>query len=117
MHPDTIRDSVCETLNGGVRFGFIQKKNGRYYSAQIDDFDFFDSEVKEPEDQPTNISDSKSEVNPENGYDNWPQQGAMKRTSSRNIGSKRSRSRGKRPRSKGRNTRSGSANRRRRQKS
>lgn len=111
MHPDTIRDSVCETLNGGVRFGFIQKKNGRYYSAEIDDFDYYETEVKDAGDQ--TASGSKTDVGADDVYENWSQQEAMKRSSSRSMGSKRSRSRGKRVRSKGRTGRSGGSRRRR----
>ena len=36
MHPNEVKESVQETLNGGVRYGYIQRSNRKYYAAPVD---------------------------------------------------------------------------------
>lgn len=114
MHPDTIRESVCDTLNGGVRFGFIQKKNGRYFSAQLDDFDYVECENRQTGSDNNKGASGKQEVGDEEAINEWMNKDAMKRVSSRQMG-KRSKSRSKRTmsRSKARSASRGSSRRRR----
>ncbi|XP_053958492.1 uncharacterized protein LOC129249221 [Anastrepha obliqua] len=47
VHPNDVKESVEETLNGGVRYGYIQRSNRKYYAAPVD-LDIMDSE---PEDK------------------------------------------------------------------
>ncbi|XP_017465709.1 PREDICTED: uncharacterized protein LOC108358746 [Rhagoletis zephyria] len=36
VHPNDVKESVQETLNGGVRYGFIQRRQRKYYAAPVD---------------------------------------------------------------------------------
>ncbi|XP_017477959.1 PREDICTED: uncharacterized protein LOC108367773 [Rhagoletis zephyria] len=64
VHPNEVKESVKETLNGGVRYGFIQRSQRKYYAAPVD-LDMIVAEEAgelEPKDNKDNSEDSGGEL-------------------------------------------------------
>ncbi|XP_039950267.1 uncharacterized protein LOC126753110 [Bactrocera neohumeralis] len=58
VHPNDVKESVQETLNGGVRYGYIQRANRKYYAAPVDLDTIAGGEGSDPEVE-TNKDDIK----------------------------------------------------------
>ncbi|XP_067623718.1 uncharacterized protein [Eurosta solidaginis] len=49
VHPNDVKESVQETLNGGVRYGYIQRANRKYYAAPVELDNIAADEGSEPD--------------------------------------------------------------------
>lgn len=58
VHPSDVKESVQETLNGGVRYGYIQRSNRKYYAVPVD-LDTIAGEKDNDQEVETNREDSK----------------------------------------------------------